>query len=196
MPEWSVFAPIVLERGSTYLDISIEPILKSIESFIKTHPHAPIILLGTSNGGRVVLELSNRLSSNNPILVISLAGAIGGSGLLSLGENLHVAKYLVQACVREELAIGSQRISKLLSDARRRAQQGKINYIFIGASFDHLLVQSSLAFPNLQTDASKNILMPDVGHSAIVTKSLPLVKPQVKQWLERLNNKVKVTSSM
>jgi len=183
---WSIFAPIVLERGSTYLDSSVQPILNQIQSWTRNNIGKPIVLLGTSNGGRIVLELSNRLKNDCPILVISLAGAIGGSGLLSFGKKLGLAKYLVQTPVYEELTVNSVRVQKLISDARQRASIGNICYIFIGSSFDHLLLQSSLAFPNLTDRAEivKNILLTRAGHSGIVTLSLPIIKFLLNEWLE------------
>lgn len=183
---FAIFAPEVLLGGNVYLDESVEPIFYQIKAWTQKFGNKPIILIGTSLGGRIALELSNRLKDDR-VFVISLAGAIGGSGLLSLGEKIGVARYLVEAPIREELTINSSREKKLLRDARRRAHMGNINYAFIGSTFDHLLFKSSLAFPHVTLDAniSRNILLKAAGHSEIVTSSMPIIYLLLKDWLNK-----------
>jgi hypothetical protein len=132
-----------------------------------------------------VLELANRLIQTSPILVISLAGAIGGSGLLSYGETLGIARYLAQVPIRRELTVDSERVTKLFHDSQARTTMGNIQYIFFGSAFDHLLLYRRLAFPHLSDSdmICKHILMKSSGHSEIVTASLPMVKNLIRLWL-------------
>lgn len=182
---WSVYAPEVLLGGNVYLDEAVDPIFHQIQSWSYKNRDKPIVLIGTSLGGRIALELSNRLKDNR-VFLISLAGAIGGSSLLSLGEKMGLARFLEGKPIREELTENSPRTKKLLRDARRRAHMGKIHYVFIGSTFDHLLLKSSLAFPHLTLNPNilRHILLKSASHSEIVTSSLPIIYQILKEWLE------------
>jgi pimeloyl-ACP methyl ester carboxylesterase len=182
-PEWSIFMPIVLDKGNASLDDSVIVLLPEILDWINKNPGLPVILIGTSMGGKIILELSNLLPNTIPVLVISLAGAIGGSGLLTLGESLGLAKFLVNETLRNEMVYDSDRNKQLLTTSKTRANEGNIWYVFLGTTDDPLLVDPSMAFPNVSDD-SLNILFKGFGHSGIVNNSLNIVLELLNKWYD------------
>lgn len=187
LPDWTLFAPQVKNGGNCALDDAAKPILEAIQLWSEHNPKRPIILIGASNGGRIAMQVANLMDAEHPTLLVSLAGAIGGSRLLDLGLFFKMAHFFTHASIREELPTNSPRIKRLLADARKRAHLGNIHYVFFGlpAAEEYQFFSALLSFPELhhpKANATRHVLMRRAAHCGIVRSAMPIVMTLVHEW--------------
>lgn len=73
-------APHVPLGGNCPLEDSAEPLLEIVKDYLKKNPGKPVVLVGTSNGGRIALYIENKLEADCLNLsIISLAGVHYGT---------------------------------------------------------------------------------------------------------------------
>ncbi len=188
-PFCRLYSPCVKDKGNVHLNEAVRPIFESVKIWLSSHPDSPVILIGTSNGGRIVLELSNCLSFanyKNPLYVISLAGTIRGTKLVSLCAHIPIIRSFIPMCLIEELKVDCKRVQETLQDMKYTMQHHDIAYLFIGSLFDHLLLDSSLAFPPKELNNHpqiQNTYITNAGHSAVVNASYQIVEKKLATFL-------------
>jgi pimeloyl-ACP methyl ester carboxylesterase len=194
LPDWSFYIPKVKNSGDCYLDEAVKDIEKNIFSWAQkiNNRSRPIIIMGTSNGGRIALELMNKFREQNPsderrILVISIAGAIGGSKLLEIGTKLGVARLIKSEAICTELRPGSNRIKRLLADTKENLSKTNTDCLFISipTEVEYLIGTSLYSAPDFHETRGdiRHILLEATAHSGVVLTSYPIIKRAINEWV-------------
>lgn len=193
VPGAALWIPKLPKLGDAPLDELVETIYVPTRRWMLANPGKPIVLIGTSNGGRIMLEVSTQLSAAPPaapnsILLVSIAGAIGGSKLLALGNTLGVTRLMFSPALRNELEWNSQCVNDLVDRAAEASKQRVVQYLFIGATaeLETQLATSLAPFPILNGD-QWNVLVRRMAHSGIVMYTAPMVVTAVQEWIEQGN---------
>ncbi len=82
-PDVYCLAPYVLLEGNCSLKEAAAPLLRLVQDYARKNPGKPIILIGTSNGGRIAMYLETQLRVEDleyrQLTVVSLAGVHYGT---------------------------------------------------------------------------------------------------------------------
>ena len=86
-PEMDCLAPHVPLGGNCPLEDAAEPLLAVVSNYAQKHPGKPIVLVGTSNGGRIAMYIENNLPVEElkgaKLSLVSIAGVHYGTQLVS-----------------------------------------------------------------------------------------------------------------
>ena len=96
--EIDTYAPVIKNRGACALSEAAPPVLEVILDYSRKHSGKPICLLGVSNGARLTTWIETELRKRarfTPVKVSNISGAHFGSSLLSLGNRLGLAPFIV-----------------------------------------------------------------------------------------------------
>jgi len=86
-PSMLCYAPHILAEGNCTLEEAARPLLALIQDYAHQHPGKPIVLIGTSNGGRIAMYLESQLTveelKDREFSLVSLAGVHYGTQFIN-----------------------------------------------------------------------------------------------------------------
>lgn len=93
-PGAHIIAPYVAEKGNCPLEVCAQPLLELVRNYAAKYPGAPITLIGTSNGARILSYIENHLSveemEGRKLNVVSIAGLHYGTKFIDNLEKYKV----------------------------------------------------------------------------------------------------------
>jgi len=116
-PNTHHLAPYIFQLGNCSLESAGDPLVAIIEHYLKKFPGKCITLIGTSNGTRIASYIETAInpdlfSEKSRLMIISIAGAHGGSRLMQLATRLccrALCKHHPE--IQRDLSFGSERCS-------------------------------------------------------------------------------------
>jgi len=190
LSETDFFIPHIVERGRARLDEMVNPILETIGEWAQTPGEKELVLVGTSNGGRIARAIqaelihSGRVGNIQQIKFVSIVGACKGSSLANLtalGHQLGLSSlmsYFVAENIIEEMPTTSERNAQLnqrWEEARQRPNAPRTDYTFIASPHDWLVPNFDSTLMETNAERSRYALMPGQGHCSIVNASAKVV---------------------
>lgn len=178
LSETDIYIPQVLERGNTKLDEAIAPILQKIAKWAATAPeNNELVLVGTSNGGRIARALEVELKASadtnrniKKLRVLSIVSASNGSSLVNLINQLGLS-WLLPTDIADEMPTDSERSQKLY----REWKAGLLNpaacesdYVYIASPYDGLVPNYDSTLPDVSPKKGLYALVPNHGHFSIL----------------------------
>jgi len=173
----TILQPHVHNKGNCSLDEAAEEIQKSIQIWANSHPRAPIIFVGGSNGARIVGHISSTLKKDcgllNPMQVFALAGPFNGTEFVNrpswpngLREfNKRLATKMKCQQVVDELSFGSKK-AHAMTDKMREAAQDGVQFFFYATGGDHMIIPHTSGFPKVEK--GRYFVVEASGHSSLV----------------------------
>ena len=146
-PNMEVRIPSIPHNGDCSLEEAAQPIVEMIRDYIQQNPGKPICLIGTSNGGRIAAKVETALRGEGaPIRVSALAGVFFGSQRMDRLAHWHIADYLFNPAVVQELQTGSE-VSIALIEAMRAETEDPRAYEFFASANDEFIPNFSSCLP-------------------------------------------------
>jgi hypothetical protein len=178
--------PYVPHRGNCSLKEAAEPILAMVEDYIEKNPGKPVILIGTSNGGRIAAYIETKLRHLNvAIRVAGIAGAFFGSTQMNLLKTLGIAPLFLKSVVIEELEAASLTARQLIEEMRRPVVVGKRSYEFYATANDLYIPNFSFCFPKLA--GAKYHLLKGYDHVSLAGRVCRQELKRSFAWMDGLN---------
>lgn len=170
-----VCLPPVPAEGNCGVEEASKAFIAQINEYARKHPGAPITLIGTSNGGRIVQKIESSLDldavGQRSLNFISVVGAQGGTHLVPRTGRIHGDRLLglhqdfVQEVNPQNDFIGEQ---YQLNQQRQREWEecgADVGHLYIGSSEDYV-IQGQRFFPLF--DRSRYVVIPGETHFSIV----------------------------
>lgn len=180
-PGYTLFAPQVLNGGNCPLNKATKPILAFVRSYMETNPNKPIVLIGVSNGARIVFNIMNQIDlDSQDTLVITIAGALYGSPLAKLALNYSCITNLDKRFL-QEMIYGSRTAQKLIKTAQLRRNDRLTNVCF-GTTTDDNLISSRSSFPRLA--GVRTHVFRGESHRSVFRASIPDVIGIMSNWFQ------------
>ncbi len=184
--DFEVRAPHVPRKGNCSLEDAAEAIESMMRDYVEHNPGKPVCLMGTSNGGRVAMELEYRLRNTDAnILVSSISGAFSGTKKMNLMRRLGVANLIYQPMVVEDLTYQSpaakalfNRVNKALPDPSTR------KYEFYASPNDFQIAPYTASLPILPNKQVNYFLVPGENHCSIVSKVALEQIERCAKWMQ------------
>ena len=187
--KYDVYTPFVPKQGNCSLQEAADPIYKTIETYLENPKNAgkPICLIGHSNGGRIIQDLSQRISKDYPktaAKVSSIAGAHFGSHLPNFFNGVEKVLSFLSPDMMRGLSYNGIAANELLQGMRAPLPETTLrSYSFYGTR-DDLLVPLDSALPDISKSEEK-VVLTGVGHCAIVST---VASEQMKSCLNWINH--------
>lgn len=180
-PQADLLVPHVSKRGNCSLEEAAEPILKAIQDYAKTFPKNPVILIGTSNGGRIAAHLSSLLQKEvERLKVCSIAGVFFGTEVIDLLNKFSwISQLFYCKDILEDLSFGSEQAQKMLEDLKETTH----SFHFWATHDDTRVLPVSSCLPKIE-QAEYQVLT-SVDHTRIVDHVREEVLQVCQNWLNK-----------
>ena len=175
-----IFAPKIIQRGNAKLDDMIAPIFEEIQQWAKTNESYELVLLGTSNGGRIAKAIEAKVTATKEnkgnikkIHLISIVGACNGSYMADIAKKVGLS-FLVSKAIAEEMPTDSLKIKQIHQDwlnGFKTSPEIKREYTFIASPHDlHVPNKSStlMKIPKIEGIVKRYAIVDGHGHMSIV----------------------------
>lgn len=186
-PRVHCVAPYVAQGGNCALETASVPLAAIVRNYAQKYPGKPIHIVGTSNGGRITLDIEEKLEveqvQGRPLRVVSIAGVHYGTqwiNRLAAWKVLRLARF--HPAIASDLRWGSAKAQQLLE--AWQAKQGQwqaanidVKHLFCASAEDEQVrpVSSSLPYHHF----CEYRLYTGEDHVSIVPKACE----DVLQWL-------------
>jgi hypothetical protein len=185
LSNFDIYIPKIIQRGNGKLDDMIQPIFEVISEWAKSDGDKQLILIGTSNGGRIGRAIEAKLTSNldnlgniKKIKSIYIVGACKGSSLADLGHNLHLS-FLMTQNIKDEMPTNSRRSKQLNQEWENGFQicpDLERDYTFIASPHDiHVPNFDSTLMKVPSNINARYAIIKGQGHMSIVDTSSKIV---------------------
>ncbi len=181
----TIYRPHVPNKGNCSLNSAAEKTLQRIRAWALKNPHSPIKLIGVSNGGRIVAHIAHQLKVEdevlNPIRVSCIAAPLFGTEVIgNAGDQSLKSRFWrfllktplagsMKPIVIKEMAYGSERAKRLVSQMREGARAGVVFNTY-GSTSDSKVTPAPTTAPlNVQNLSSK--FYTNEGHSSIIKRA-------------------------
>jgi hypothetical protein len=162
-PNTHYLVGVVFKAGNCSLKNAGDPFVEVIEDYVQKFPGKPIVLIGTSNGGRLASYIETKinprlLSQGSQLRVFSIAGVHGGTKLMNLAHQIGCARILRHhPDVTKELSFNSEESSRLVKALQQRQSVWKtqgvdVFHYFYAATEDEKVRPLASSFPYLGTE--------------------------------------------
>jgi pimeloyl-ACP methyl ester carboxylesterase len=174
LKETDIFVPRICKAGNAKLDEMVQPILSVISEWAKTSGEKHLVLVGISNGGRIVKAVESKLDQNIRALhVVAIVGAWRGSRAANLVNRLGLS-WLISKNISEEMPTDSKRMEQLNNEWQTQIQQLptlRREYTFIASPHDWQVPNYDSTLPEVASNNVRYALVPGHGHNSIVNAS-------------------------
>lgn len=169
-----IFMPRVLGAGNAKLDEMVKPIFDTISAWASTTDDKELVLVGVSNGGRIIRALQAEIAKKGnqgnikKLKFISIVGACKGSSLVNLANSLGLS-FLMSKNISEEMPVNSSRNQKLDIDSDNFPDaKFESKYTFIASPHDWQVLNYSSSLMEIKNSTAQYGLVPNHGHISIV----------------------------
>lgn len=186
-----IFSPLVPHRGNCSLEIAAEPLYKIVRLYAEKFPQAPMYLIGTSNGARILFyiekELDKELLLNRKVRVVSIAGVHLGTPLANLLLRSGLYKLAkISKDFLEEVSWESPFSSSFLKEWKEKVsplieKNEAYKHLWAGTKNDEILLGEKSAFPFTEEEVRhEKVVVSCESHTSIVGG----LCPQILKWLD------------
>lgn len=192
---FTIYIPTLPARGNSDVKTISKPVGEIISKFFitKGNENKPIIFIGTSNGGRLALHLSNIFASTKNLFVASIAGAHFGTEALSIANEMGLSFITAIKDIQRDLDFGSEH-SKETINAAQDLHKNQPNHAFLFFSSNTDAVVQALEYhpshPKIKVDrvptrgpAVKHVQVAGVGHLSIPSAVILQILVDVEKWI-------------
>eukprot|EP00697_Spironema_sp_BW2_P017817 gnl/Spiro4/9629_TR5106_c0_g1_i1.p1 gnl/Spiro4/9629_TR5106_c0_g1~~gnl/Spiro4/9629_TR5106_c0_g1_i1.p1 ORF type:complete len:357 (-),score=55.67 gnl/Spiro4/9629_TR5106_c0_g1_i1:41-1027(-) len=205
----AVCAPRVLRLGHARLHEAVQPILQDIRNFLLTDSSMEqsteeregatsgrrrrgIVLVGTSNGGRIAARIETLLRHDcdervrqSPVMLVSIAGVLHGTAMMNLLSACRVGSCFYPEEVCEELCHKSTTASELVDSLCSPVPEtsGEREFVFFSSGFDMVVWPRTTTSP---PGLGRSRVIRFRGHSSIVPATATLTMEAITEWVTRL----------
>ncbi len=180
-PHFHLVVGSVHKAGNCPVQVAGEPFIEIVEDYLKRVPDKPVILMGTSNGSRIVSDIETRVNpellKNRKLIVISIAGVHGGTSMMDLACKFFCTRILKYSPgVTKELVFNSKTSQDLLFSLQARqktwkAQGTEAHHFFFATTEDQVIRPLESNFPYLEFTPLKNYkIVHKENHQTIVDR--------------------------
>jgi hypothetical protein len=184
-----VACPEVVRGGNAPLDDLVSPVLLDCLDFLRRGGRS-LTLIGTSNGGRIVVEVEHALRSlapGSPVMLVSIAGVLKGTQQMDLGVRTGAARLVVDHAVCEELSFMSRRAMEVVERLSSPVPEGCTrSFLFFATEWDMTVRPKTSALPEGFEECHR--IVKGVGHSSIVPATATTVATEVTRWQSQLDH--------
>jgi alpha-beta hydrolase superfamily lysophospholipase len=190
---YTIHIPTIPARGNADIETISELIGLMISKFIliKENKHKPIILIGTSNGGRLALYLKNIFAfMSNPSFLASIAGAHYGTEILSAANAMGVSFMTASSPIQADLAFGSEHAKETIRAAQLLHQERHKDAFLFFSSHSDAVVQAwdyHPSHPKIKMaplgPAVKHVQVAAVGHLSIPSAVFNQILIDIQKWI-------------
>ena len=170
-----------LPRWGNTASGKVLPILeKPLRKYLSKWPDRPIVLVGSSNGARIGLELEIKLrNQRSTIILVSLAGVFAGT------ERLWMRRIITDSDFYRECSYKSGHNLDTVRMARHRLSPEAIRkHLFYIADGDFFIVPLNASLLTMGHDEEFYYVM-GAGHISIVDKMRDEVLEKAFQWIQQ-----------
>jgi pimeloyl-ACP methyl ester carboxylesterase len=179
-PETHYLAPYIVLAGNCPLEEAAGPVVQIVENYLQKFPGKPVTLVGTSNGARIALHVEAALNpdlvkANSRLLVISIAGVLGGTKLMDLAQRICCRRFLTHhGHIKRDFSFNNRHSVQRVSALQERQQlweQNKVDadHYFFATTEDEQVRTLSSSLPYLpSTPAAHYQVVSGHTHETIV----------------------------
>ena len=171
-----IFIPRVRQAGHAKLDDLTAPIFKEIARWAKRKGDRQLVLIGISNGARIIknvyakLVRSGNLGNINSVRFISIVGACNGSQLANIAKKVG-AHCMMSPHIAKELPTDSERVELLnrhWDSAMKEPVPFSPEFIFIGAPHDWLVPNTDSSLMEVPGKTCLYAYVANHGHCSVL----------------------------
>lgn len=180
----NIYVPKILEKGNAKLDDMIRPIFEVISKWAKTEGEKELVLIGTSNGGRIAraveaeLTKSGNFGNIKKLKFVSIVGACKGSSLANFAHKAGLS-CLMKKNIAEEMPTNSKRSVQLNLDwetGLKMSSEIVRDYTFIASPHDWHVPNFDSTLVTVPNYPARYAIVKGHGHSSIVEASTKAIK--------------------
>ncbi|MBJ7449086.1 MAG: hypothetical protein JHC93_01855 [Parachlamydiales bacterium] len=184
-PDMEVRIPFVYQGGNCSLADAATPISDMVNDYIEKFPGNPICLIGTSNGGRISLEVERRARGKGAAIRVSAAsGIFFGSTVIDRLKKIKPVRFLLKPILLEELSTGSETAKALIKAVKQPlVGKDKRSYEFFAAKHDNCIPNFDSCFPKIGENP-QYILKHNETHMSIMDAARQEQLANARPWME------------
>lgn len=178
----ALLIPRVLDKGRAKIDDMVQLIFDQITAWGAQGKDKELVLVGISNGGRIIRALDAKLSTSpqttaiSRLHFISIVGACRGSDQANRINRLGLS-CLLSPAISEEMPTGSKRNIRLDREWRRGLNTSRFGrqYTFIASPHDIPVPNYTSTLMQVPNQKARYAIIPGHGHCTIADAVAPAI---------------------